>query len=61
MAVAPERLAERIEHVFTASELEERVATSMELIAEALALTPPTPNVLRARTTIEASLRTRGR
>jgi hypothetical protein len=32
----------------------------MELIREALALAPPTPGVVRARATIEESLRRRG-
>jgi hypothetical protein len=57
LAVAPERVAERIEAVFTLPRLEDRVATSLALIRDTLALLPDTPGVARARETIDGCLR----
>jgi hypothetical protein len=54
LPIAPERLGERLEWVFEAPALEERVATSLALIRDALALAPSTEGVERARATIEA-------
>jgi hypothetical protein len=49
LAVAPERLAERIEALFTLPDLEERVTVREHLIRDTLALLPPSPHVERAR------------
>ena len=57
LAVAPDRLTERVEAIFTAPELEQRVATSLQLIADTLALLPPTPSVEQARTVVEETIR----
>lgn len=57
LAIALERLAERIEEVFTALRLERRVSTSLRLIQDTLALAPATPGIERARATIEECLR----
>ena len=60
LATAPERLAERIEEVFTAPVLEQRVRTSLALIRDTLALIPApqvTPGVERARRVIAECLR----
>lgn len=57
LALAPVGLAERIEQVFLAPIMEERVATSMQLIRDTLALAPTTLGIERARQTIEACLR----
>jgi hypothetical protein len=59
LPLAPARMAERIEHVFAAPALEERVRTSFELIRDALALAPASPGIERARETIAACLRDR--
>ncbi|MBI3970433.1 MAG: DUF4037 domain-containing protein [Chloroflexi bacterium] len=45
----PERLAERIEALFTLPDLEQRVAERERLILDTLALLPPAPHVERAR------------
>ncbi len=58
LPLAPERMAERIERVFSAPELADRVQTSFALIRDALALAPTSPGIERARATIEGCLRT---
>jgi antitoxin (DNA-binding transcriptional repressor) of toxin-antitoxin stability system len=50
---APERLADRIEALFTLPDLEERVAVRERLILDTLALLPETPDVERARSNLE--------
>lgn len=57
LPLAPERMAERIERVFAAPALEERVQTSFVLIRDALALAPASPGIERARATIDGCLR----
>ncbi len=57
LGIAPDRLAGRIEEIFTAQELEQRVATSLGLIRDTLALLPSTSGVELARRTIEECLR----
>jgi hypothetical protein len=52
LPLAPMRMAERIERVFTAPTLEERVRTGFELIRDALALAPTSAGIERARATI---------
>ncbi len=56
LAVAPERLAEWIEDIFTLPVLEDRVATSLALIQDTLALLPITPGIARARAAIQHCL-----
>jgi hypothetical protein len=50
------RMAERIERVFTAPTLEERVRTDFELIRDALALAPTSVEIEQARATIQECL-----
>jgi hypothetical protein len=59
LPVAPERMAERIERVFSAPALEERVQTGFELIWDALALAPSSAGIERARATVDGCLRRR--
>jgi hypothetical protein len=61
LPVRPERLAERIEEVFTAAELERRVATCQRLILDTLALLPPSPHVVLAQRRIGEHLQAHGR
>ena len=56
LLLAPERMAERIERVFTASTLEDRVRTELELIRNALALAPTSSGIEQTRATIRECL-----
>jgi hypothetical protein len=56
LPLAPMRMAERIERVFTAPTLKERVRTDFELIRDALALEPTSAGIEQARATIRACL-----
>ena len=56
LPLAPTRMAERIERVFTAPMLEERVRTDFELISDALALAPTSSGIEQARATIRECL-----
>jgi len=49
LPVKPNRLAERIEEIFTAPALERRVVICQRLILETLALLPPSPSVALAQ------------
>jgi hypothetical protein len=61
LPVQPERLAERIEAIFTAPELDRRVATCQHLILDTLALLPPSPSVVLAQQRISEHLDTNER
>jgi hypothetical protein len=56
LPLAPMRMADRIERVFTAPTLEERVRTDLELIRDALALAPTSAGIEQARATIRECL-----
>ncbi len=56
LPLAPMRMAERIERVFTAPTLEERVRTGFELIRDALALAPTSAGIEQARATMRECL-----
>jgi hypothetical protein len=61
LPVKPDRLAERIEEIFTAPELDRRVATCQHLILDTLALLPPSPSILLAQERIRDHLSAQGR
>jgi len=60
LSIKPERLLERIDAVFLEPDLEQRVAQSMLLLRDVLALVPEQYDVIRVRANIQESLRTHG-
>jgi hypothetical protein len=61
LSTKPENLLERIDTIYLAPRLDERVTASLELILDTLALAPPSEPVWRARATIGECLDRRNR
>ena len=60
LTIKPERLLERIDEIFLDPNLEQRVALSMLLLCDVLALVPERYDVTRVRANIQESLRVHG-
>jgi hypothetical protein len=56
LTIAPERLADRVDVIFSSGSPRQRVAACQQLILDTLALAPATPGVSRAREVVASSL-----
>ncbi len=61
LEMKPDRLAERIDEIFTPPQAEYSVVRCLELIRDTLALVPPRYDIERARRTVEESLQAHAR